>query len=128
MSKTYSLQGPIMLEALNAQDALAFAAAVIDAVPSYSMGTASLNIKAQGQASTDDEQITGSNMEGLKTSLAAAEETISKAAEDIIYDVRGQVNLVGLSFEDGMQLIDTVMRVIPTDTLVLTAMLVQQEK
>ena len=47
MAKTYNLQGPIILECLSNTDALAFVGTVINAIPSYSMGTASLNIQAQ---------------------------------------------------------------------------------
>jgi len=128
MAKTYTLQGPIILENLTNQQALNFAAQVINAVPSYSMGTASLNIRAEGPATKNGED-TGTTIEGdtaeeLQSSLAEAQ-AAPKAPEDIVYHLRGRVNLVDLSFEDGMGVINAAMNNIPPDTLVATAMLVQ---
>jgi hypothetical protein len=54
MPKTYSLQGPILLEGLSDESALNFCAAVIAAIPAYSMGSANLNIRAQGPAGGAD--------------------------------------------------------------------------
>ena len=132
MSKTYTLQGPIFLDNLSNTDALAFVATVVDVIPSYSMGTANLNIRAQGPAGTADgstegnTQISGGSSEELKASLAEAQEA-PKAPEDIIYDVRGRVHLVGLSFTDGMEIVDAVMNAIPPDSLVMANMLVLSE-
>jgi hypothetical protein len=127
MPKTYSLQGPIMLENLTNTQALGFCAAVIDAIPSYSMGTASLNINAQGPAGTASTTVSGNSLEKLKAALAKAQ-SAPKGPEDITYDVRGSVNLVGLSLEDGIEVIDAAMHAIPTnDSLVVTTMLAQQE-
>jgi hypothetical protein len=127
MAKTYSLQGPIMLENLSNTQALGFCAAVIDAIPSYSMGTASLNIQAQGPAGAASTTVSGNSLEKLKSSLAKAQ-SAPKAPEDITYNVRGSVNLVGLSLEDGIQVIDAAMHAIPgPDSLVVTTMLAQQE-
>ena len=128
MAKTYSLQGPISLEALSNADALTFVASVIDAVPSYSMGTANLNISAQGPAGTTPSKVTikGTSIDELKASLAAAQQQ-PKAPEDIVYDIRGRLSLVGLSFDDGMQLIEAVMGAIPVDSLVMTGMIVIDE-
>lgn len=123
MAKTYTLSGPIFLENLSAQDALAFCGAVINAVPSYSMGTATLNIKAEGPAGQTT-IITGDTLESLKASLAKAK---PKGPEDITYDVRGRVNLVGLSLEDGIQVIEAAMNAIPADSLVVTGMVAQME-
>lgn len=126
MAKTYTLQGPIFLETLSNTDALSFCAAVINAIPSYSMGTASLNIQAQGPAGTAScRAIKGSTSDELQAGLVAAENP--KAPEDIVYDVNGRVNLVGLSFEDGCQIIDATMKAIPPDSLIMTSMLVQVE-
>jgi hypothetical protein len=124
MSKTYNLQGPILLEGLSNTDALTFVATIVDAIPSYSMGSANLNIKAQGPAGTST-CVAGDSADELQTSLNEAQ-AAPKSPEDIVYDVRGRVNLVGLSFEDGMQLIDAVMAAIPTDSLIMTGMLVQE--
>ena len=122
MAKTYSLQGPIVLETLSAPDALTFCAAVIDAVPAYSMGSATLNIKAQGPAG-QSHTIKGESVAELKASLKA----VPKGPEDITYDVVGAVNLVGLSLEDGIQVIDAAMHAIPGDSLVTTALVAQEE-
>ena len=125
MPKTYTLQGPIILEGLSNTDALGFCAAVINAIPSYSMGTASMHLKAQGPAGTGQE-IKGASAEELNASLATAQ-AAPKAPEDIIYQVRGRVNLVGLSLEDGIQVIEAAMNAIPGDSLVVTGMVAQHE-
>jgi hypothetical protein len=123
MAKTYTLNGPIMLEMLSAQDALTFCAAVINAIPSYSMGTASLNIQAQGPAGTTfSHRISGDSVEALQTALAQARD----APEGITYDVRGSVSLVGLSLADGIEVIEAAMNAIPGDSLVMTGMIAQQ--
>ena len=131
MSKTYILQGPIMLENLSNTAALGFVGAVVAAIPSYSMGSARLNIHAQGPAGTANGSapahvISGKSVDELTASLAKAQ-AAPKAPEDIVYDIRGSVSLVGLTFEDGMQVIDAVMNAIPTDSLVVTSMLAQAE-
>ena len=124
MARTYTLQGPIMLEGLTNTEALAFLGTVINAIPSYSMGTASMHIKAQGPAGKST-SVSGNSINELKAGLAQAK-AAPKAPEDITYDVRGRVNLVGLSLEDGIQVIDAVMHAIPGDSLVMTAMLAQE--
>jgi hypothetical protein len=126
MAKTYSLQGPIMLESLSNTDALGFCAAVINAIPSYSMGTASLNIRAEGPAGSASSTVEGKSLDALKASLAKAQ-SAPKGPEDIVYHVRGRVNLVGLSLEDGIQVIEAAMNAIPGDSLVVTGMIAQQE-
>jgi hypothetical protein len=128
MAKTYNLQGPIMLEMLSNTDALNFCAAVINAIPSYSMGTASLNIQAQGPAGTEacSTKISGKSIEELKAGLTQAQ-AAPAAPEDIVYDVTGRVNLVGLSMEDGIGVVDAALHAIPGDSLVSTAMLAQSE-
>jgi hypothetical protein len=113
VAKTYTLQGPIVLEGLNNVDALEFVGAVINAIPSYSMGSASMNIRAQGPAGSSDPVVSGASLTALKTSLAAATDTLSKSPADITYDVRGQVNLVGLSLEDGIGVVDAALHAIP---------------
>jgi hypothetical protein len=129
MAKTYTLQGPIILQTLTAQDALTFAGAVIDAIPSYSMGTASLNIKAQGPASTGGQQVSGASVDALKASLETARQALAPHdASDIVYDVRGAVNLVGLSLDDGIQVIDAAMHAIPDDSLVIAGMVAQESQ
>ena len=128
MAKTYNLSGPISLETLSNTDALSFCAAVINAIPSYSMGTASLNIQAQGPAGQTSHStcIKGKTLQELKSALANAH-SAPKAPEDITYDVMGRVNLVGLSWEDGMGVVDATMKAIPADSLIMTAMLAQME-
>lgn len=128
-TKTYSLQGPIVLENLNNTDTLAFLGTVIAAIPSYSMGTASMNIRAEGPAGQATcSTVAGKSTDELKASLEKFKNSPAPhAPEDITYDVRGRVNLVGLSFEDGMGVIEAAMRAIPEDTLVVTGMLAQQE-
>ena len=128
MPKTYTLSGPISLETLSNTDALGFCAAVINAIPSYSMGTASLNISAQGPAGQTSSStcIKGKTLDELKAALARASGA-PKAPEDITYDVMGRVNLVGLSLEDGIGIIDATMKAIPEDSLIMTAMLAQME-
>ena len=127
MARTYTLQGPIMLEGLTNTEALAFLGTVINAIPSYSMGTASMHVRAQGPAGSKSTSrtVSGNSVDELKASLAAAK-TSPRTPEQIIYDVRGRVNLVGLSLEDGIQVIDAVMHAIPGDSLVMTAMLAQE--
>jgi hypothetical protein len=126
MAKTYTLTGPIILENLSNTDALGFAAAVINAIPSYSMGTASLNIRAQGPAGGTS-TITGESTEELQASLAKVkDEPAPSGPEDITYDVRGAVALVGLSLEDGIQVIEAAMNAIPGDSLVFAGMLAQE--
>jgi hypothetical protein len=131
MAKTYSVSGPIMLEKLNNTDALAFCVAAIDAIPAYSMGTASLNISAQGPAGASSASIKGSTLETLKAALEKAQKTMaasaSSSAADISYDVRGSVSLVGLSFADGIGVVDAVLHAIPSDSLVVTTMMAQEE-
>ena len=128
MAKTYTLQGPIVLENLSNVDALTFAGTVINAIPSYSMGTASIHINAQGPAGTGSKSTTvsGKTTDELKAALAKAK-SAPKAPEDITYDVRGRVNLVGLSLEDGIQVIEAAMNAIPGDSLVVTGMVAQHE-
>jgi hypothetical protein len=127
MAKTYTLNGPIHLEMLTSQQALSFAAAVIDAIPSYSMGTASLNIQASGPATEGDKhKISGRTIEELKASLAKVKPA-PKDPSDVSYEVRGRVDLVDLSLEDGIEVIDAAMHAIPTpDALVFTAMIAQE--
>ena len=125
MAKTYTLQGPIVLENLSNVDALTFCGTVINAIPSYSMGTAALHMRAQGPAGSSQE-ISGDSTDELKASLAKAQKA-PKAPEDISYDVIGRVNLVGLSLADGIQVIEAAMNAIPGDSLVVTGMIAQQE-
>ena len=127
MAKTYTLQGPIMLETLSNVDALTFCGTVINAIPSYSMGTASMHLKAQGPAGSSSNSCTiaGKSLDELKASLAKAK-SAPKAPEDITYDVRGRVNLVGLSLADGIEIIEATMNAIPEDSLVMTGMLAQE--
>jgi hypothetical protein len=128
MPKTYTLQGPIMLENLNNMDALAFAGAVINAIPSYSMGTASINIQAQGPSGTSSRTVSGTSVDALKKELQKSQTAATPTGpEDIIYNVRGRVNLVGLSLEDGIGVIEAAMNAIPGDSLVVTGMVAQQE-
>jgi hypothetical protein len=125
MAKTYTLQGPIVLEKLSNTEALTFLATVIDAIPAYSMGTASMNIQAQGPAGTAScTKVSGKTIDELKASLKKAQST--GGPEDITYDVMGRVNLVGLSLADGIEVIDAVMHAIPGDSLVMTTMLAQE--
>ena len=126
MAKTYTLQGPIMLEGLSNTQALTFLGTVINAIPSYSMGTASMHVRAQGPAgTTKSRSVSGNSTSELKAALKQAQ-AAPKAPEDITYDVRGRVNLVGLSFEDGMAVIMAAMSAIPPDSLVMTGMLAQE--
>ena len=62
----------------------------------------------------------------MKAALGKAQNA-PKAPEDITYSVRGRVNLVGLSLEDGIQVIEAAMNAIPGDSLVVTGMVAQQE-
>jgi hypothetical protein len=128
MPKTYALQGPIVLENLSNTDALTFCATVINAIPSYSMGTASMHLKAQGPAGTGTKTtaITGKSVDELKAALSKAQ-SAPKAPEDITYDVRGRVNLIGLSLEDGIGVIEAAMNAIPGDSLVVTGMVAINE-
>ena len=127
MAKTYSLQGPIMLENLTNAEALGFIAAVVAEIPAHSMGTASMHLQAQGPAGTPPTKVEGKSVDELKASLVKAQ-SAPKAPEDIVYHVRGRVNLVGLSLAEGIDMIDTTMRAIPNpDALVMTAMLAQDE-
>ena len=125
MAKTYSLNGPIILENLSNVDALTFCGTVINAIPSYSMGSASLHMRAQGPAGQNHD-ISGKSVEQLKAALAKAEKA-PKAPEDISYDIMGLVKLVGLSLEDGIQVIEAAMNAIPGDSLVVTGMVAQEE-
>ena len=127
MAKTYNLQGPIMLENLTNTEALSFIAAVVAEVPAHSMGTASMNLKAEGPAGSASTTVEGNSLDKLKASLAKAQ-SAPKTADDIVYHVRGRVNLVGLSLEEGIDMIDTTMRAIPNpDALIVCAMLAQEE-
>jgi hypothetical protein len=128
MAKTYNLQGPIILENLTNTEALGFIAAVVAEVPAHSMGTASMHLTAQGPAGqTPPTTVSGKSLDELKASLAAAQ-AAPKAPEDIVYHVRGRVNLVGLSLAEGIDMIETTMKAIPNpDALVVTAMLAQDE-
>ena len=125
MAKTYTLQGPIMLEGLSNTQALTFLGTVINAIPSYSMGTASMHVRAQGPTGTKSTSISGKSTDELKAGLAKAK-SAPTAPEDITYDVRGRVSLVGLSLEDGIQIIEATMNAIPGDSLVMTGMLAQE--
>ena len=131
MAKTYLVSGPIMLENLNNTDTLAFCTAVIDAIPSYSMGQASLNISAQGPAGTSSASIQGDTVDVLKTALAKVQKTMCAPTPNdpaaITYDIRGSVNLVGLSFADGINVVDAVLHAIPPDSLMVTTLVAQQE-
>ena len=126
MAKTYTVQGPIVLENLSNTQALGFVATVIAEVPAHAMGTASVNIRAQGPAGSASTTVSGNSLDALKASLAKAQ-SASKAPEDIIYDVRGCVNLVGMSHAECLDLVDTTMNAIPVDSAVFTAMVIQQE-
>jgi hypothetical protein len=126
MAKTYTLQGPIVLDNLSNTQALGFVATVIAEVPAHAMGTASVNIRAQGPAGTASTTVSGNSLEKLKSSLAKAQ-SAPKGPEDIVYDVRGCVNLVGMSHAECLDLIDTTMNAIPVDTMVFTTMVIQQE-
>src|SRR6516162_8971066 len=128
MAKTYTLQGPIMLENLTNTQALGFVATVIAEVPAHAMGTASVNIRAQGPSGTGTKSTTvsGKSVDELKAALAKAQ-SAPKAPEDICYDVRGHVNLVGMSHAECLDLIDTTMNAIPVDLMVFTTMVIQQE-
>jgi hypothetical protein len=126
MAKTYSLQGPIVLENLTNTEALTFIAAVVAEVPAHSMGTASMHLKAEGPAG-QSQSVSGGSLDELKASLAAAQ-AAPKTPDEIVYQVRGRVNLVGLSLEEGIDMIETTMKAIPNeDALVMTAMLAQDE-
>jgi hypothetical protein len=126
MAKTYSLAGPMVLENLSNTEALTFVGVVIDAIPSYSMGSASMSMRAQGPAGASHE-VTGTSTDELKASLAKVQ-SAPKAPSDISYDIIGCVNLVGLSLEDGIGVVDAALHAIPGDSsLVSTAMLAQQE-
>jgi hypothetical protein len=124
MAKTYTLQGPITLEGLSNTDALTFVGAVINAIPSYSMGTASLSIDAQGPAGGSSRVVSGKKIEELKSAFEKVKGA-PKAPEDIVYNVSGKVDLVGLSIADGIEVVDTVLHAIPGDSLVMTSMLAQ---
>jgi hypothetical protein len=126
MAKTYTLQGPIILENLTNAQALGFVATVIAEVPAHAMGTASVNIRAQGPAGTASTTVSGDSLDELKASLSKAQ-SAPKAPEDIIYDVRGWVNLVEMSHAECLDLIDTTMNAIPVDSMVFTTMVIQQE-
>jgi hypothetical protein len=126
MAKTYTLQGPIMLENLSNTQALGFVATVIAEVPAHAMGTASVNIRAEGPAGSASTTVSGNSLDALKASLKKAQ-SAPKGPEDITYDVRGHVNLVGMSHAECLDLIDTTMNAIPVDSMVLTTMLIQQE-
>ena len=126
MAKTYTLSGPLQLQNMSAADALGFCGAVINAIPSYSMGTASLHLRAEGPASTPPQQISGTSLDALKAALANAERAFGKDPADITYDVIGCVALIGLSLEDGIQVIEATMNAIPEDALVVTALIAQQ--
>jgi hypothetical protein len=126
MAKTYTVQGPIMLENLTNTQALGFVATVIAEVPAHAMGTASVNIRAQGPAGTASTTVSGSSLDKLKASLAKAQ-SAPKGPEDICYDVRGHVNLVGMSHAECLDLIDTTMNAIPVDSMVVTMMVIQEE-
>ena len=126
MAKTYNLQGPIILENLTNAQALGFVATVIAEVPAHAMGTASVNIRAQGPAGSASTTVSGNSLDALKASLAKAQGA-AKGPEDIVYDVRGCVNLVGMSHAECLDLIDTVMGAIAVDSLVVTGMMVVQE-
>ena len=128
MAKTYNLQGPIMLENLSNTEALGFIGAVIAKIPAHSMGTASMHLKAEGPAGqTLKAKVEGKSIDELKASLAAAQKA-PKGPEDIVYHVRGRVNLVGLSLAEGIDMITKTMDAIPNeDALVMTSMLAQEE-
>jgi len=126
MAKTYNLQGPIILENLTNAEALSFIAAVVAEVPAHSMGTASMHLKAEGPAGSATHSIEGNSLDALKASLKKAQ--TAPTSDDIVYQVRGRVNLVGLSLEEGIDMIETTMKAIPNpDTLVMTAMLATEE-
>ena len=127
MAKTYNLSGPIMLENLNNTEALGFIAAVIAEIPAHSMGTASMNLQAEGPAGQTPPvpplKISGKSLDELKASLKAAQ-SAPKTPDEIVYHVSGAVNLIGLSLAEGIDMIDTTMRAIPNeDALVMTSML-----
>jgi len=130
MAKTYNLQGPIMLENMTNAEALGFIAAVIAEIPAHSMGTASMHLQAQGPAgtaTTTATAVSGKSIDELKASLSKAQ-AAPKGPEDIVYHVRGHVNLVGLSLEEGIDMIETTMKAIPNpDALVMTSMLATEE-
>jgi len=90
------------------------------------MGTASVNIRAQGPAGSTSTTVSGDSLDVLKASLKKAQ-SAPKGPEDIIYDVRGCVNLVGMSHAECLDLIDTTMNAIPVDSMLFTAMVIQQE-
>jgi hypothetical protein len=126
MAKTYSLQGPIVLENLSSTEALGFIAAVVAEVPAHAMGTASMHLKAEGPAGAS-QTVAGGSLDELKASLKKAQ-SAPKTSEDIVYHVRGRVNLVGLSLAEGIDMIETTMKAIPNpDALVVTAMLASEE-
>jgi hypothetical protein len=128
MAKTYSLQGPIVLENLTNAEALSFIAAVVAEIPAHSMGTASMHLTAQGPAgqAPPPTMVSGKSLEELKASLKKAQTT--SGPSDIVYGVRGRVNLVGLSLAEGIDMIDTTMKAIPNENaLVLTAMVAVEE-
>jgi hypothetical protein len=126
MAKTYNLQGPIILENLTNTEALGFIAAVVAEVPAHSMGTASMHLKAEGPAG-QTQTVEGNSLDELKASLKKAQ-SAPKTADDIVYHVRGRVDLVGLSLAEGIDMIDTAMRAIPNeDALVVTAMVATEE-
>src|SRR6516164_5335140 len=123
--KTYNLHGPIVLENLTNTEALTFIATVVAEVPAHSMGTASMHLKAQGPAGSGSMATTvkGKSVDELKAALAKAQAAPKTGPSDIIYSVRGRVNLIGLSLAEGIDMIDTTMRAIPNpNALVLTAM------
>ena len=129
MAKTYTLQGPIILENLTNTEALGFIAAVVAEVPAHSMGTASMHLTAQGPAGQGSKSTTvkGKSVDELKAALAKAQQQ-PKTPDEIVYSVRGRVNLVGLSLAEGIDMIETTMKAIPNpDALVMTAMLATEE-
>ena len=126
MSKTYTVQGPIVLENLSNTQALGFVATVIAEVPAHAMGTASVNIRAQGPAGSASTTVSGNSLDALKASLSKAQ-SAPKGPEDIVYDVRGCVSLVGMSHAECLDLIDTTMNAIPVDSMVVTMMVIQEE-
>ena len=126
MAKTYTLQGPIVLENLSNTQALEFVGTVIAEVPAHAMGTASVNIRAQGPAGSASTTVSGKSLDALKASLKKAQ-SAPKGPEDICYDVRGFVNLVEMSHAECLDLVDTTMNAIPVDSAVFTAMVIQQE-
>jgi len=131
MAKTYTLQGPILLENMSNTEALGFIAAVVAEIPAHSMGTASMNLQAEGPAGQPpptNHHVHGKSLDELKASLAKAQKSTKSGPEDIVYHVMGSVNLFGLSLAEGIDMIETTMKAIPNeDALVMTSMLAQEE-